>query len=387
MTTTLKKYSYKIYVLVCLLCGLIACEDASEDIIEIEANPLKLEISSQLVVLDPENLDKEIMYFTWEPALDKTNEGTIIESYLFKMDLADKSFETAIPTTAIKEGTFYKSFTTRELNDLLFNQWGVPYGSEIGMEARVIAKYVNSDKFVKPAVSTISFKIQSKAIESQPLYLMGSANPAGSDTQAAMEMIEILKGETYTWRGELNTGEYFFIKNRDAEFPSYMMNDAREKNKIVLKESDSDEGVPFVIEQKGMYAITLNLSTLRITCDEVFFIERLSVIGSGTNWGWPSGSATADDPVYGGTMVWSLTDPNVCEIVTDLKSGEMRICVAGKTNVAFRPYNAEAPISQPEHDVVFMYKPDYKWRIQTADAGTYRITLDTKNNKIKIIKQ
>ncbi len=60
MTTTLKKYSYKIYVLVCLLCGLIACEDASEDIIEIEANPLKLEISSQLVVLDPENLDKEI---------------------------------------------------------------------------------------------------------------------------------------------------------------------------------------------------------------------------------------------------------------------------------------------------------------------------------------
>lgn len=387
MTTILNKLPYKIFILVCILCSFIACEDASEDIIEIDTNPLNLEISNQRVVLDLENPDKEIVYFTWEPALDKTVEGTIVEGYLFKMDVADKSFETAIPTTAIKEGTFYKSFTTREINELLFNHWNIPLGSEIGMEARVIAKYVNTDKFVKPAVSTISFKVQSKTIESQPLYLMGSSTSAGTNTQNAIEMTEIIKGETYIWRGELNIGEYFFIKNRDSYFPSYMMNTAQEKNKIVFRQSDSDEGMPFIIEQKGMYAITINLSTQRITCDEVFFIERLSIIGSGTNWGWPPSSADPNHSAYGGTMVWSLTNPNVCEIVTNLKSGEMRICIAGQSDVAFRPYNPEAPISQPEHDVVFMYKPDYKWRIQSADAGTYRITLDTKNNKIKIVKQ
>ncbi len=387
MTKILNKIPHTLFTLVCMLYGFIACDDAIEDIVEMDPNPLKLEISNQYVFLDMENPDKEVMYFTWEPAIDKSDEGTIVENYLFKMDIADKSFETAIPTTSIKEGTFYKSFTTREINELLLNQWNIPAGSEIGMEARVIAKYVNPDKFVMPSVSTISFKVQSRATESQPLYLMGSATTAGTDTQKAIEMTEVLQGETYTWRGELNVGEYYFIKDRNANYPSYMMSVGSEGDKVVLKQSDSDEGMPFQIAQKGMYAITINLSTKRITCDEVFFIERLSIIGSGTNWGWPSGSAGPDDPAYGGTMVWSLTNPNECEIVTDLKAGEMRVCVAGKTDVAFRPYNPEAPISQHEHDVVFMYRPDYKWRIQAADAGTYRITLDTKNYKIRIAKQ
>lgn len=388
MRTIFNKYLYKTLLLLFASFHLIACsDDDNNEVVNIDPNPLNLEVSNNYIVLDLDNPDKEIVSFTWEPAQDRTSEGIIIEGYLFKMDLANKSFETSIPSTSIKNGLFYKTFTTRELNDLFVTQWGLVLGDEVGLEARVIATYSNPDKFVKPAVSTIPFKIQSIAPESRPLYLTGSATTAGTSIENSIEMTEILKGETYTWRGKLKVGEYFFITQRNNQYPAYVMNELEEADKIIYKQSDSEPGKPFTIAKEGVYAISVNLTTRRITCEEVFYIEILSAIGSGTNWGWPSGTAPADDPKYGGVLSWSLTNPHECEITTELKTGELRICMAGQTDAAFRPYNAAAPITQVEHDVVFMSKPDYKWKIEAADAGTYRIILDTKNFKIRFIKQ
>lgn len=386
MRTIFNKTLYILLSLSASFC-LFSCGDDDNEVIEENINPLKLEVSNSSVTLDLENPDKEILYFTWEPAEDRSSEGTTLENYLFRFDVANDSFETSIPTTAISNGIFYKGFTTREMNDLLVSQWGSALGSEIGLEARIIAKYNNPDKFVKPLVSTIAFKIQSVAPESKPLYLMGSATNAGTSLEDAIPMTEVMKGETYVWRGSLKAGEYYFTTQKTSEYPAYVMNEDGEEDKIVLAESESAAGKPFSITKAGLYAISVNLTTQRITCEEVFYIETLSVIGSGTNWGWPGGSATATHPSYGGVMLWSSTNPHECEITTQLKSGELRICIAGQSDAAFRPYNAAAPISQQEHDVVFMYKPDYKWKIESADAGTYKIILDTKNYKIKFIKQ
>lgn len=386
MRTIFNKTLYILLSLSASFC-LFSCGDDDNEVIEENTDPLKLEVSNRNVTLDLENPDKEILYFTWEPAEDRSGEGTIIENYLFRFDMANNSFETSIPTAAITNGVFYKGFTTREINDLLVSQWGSSLGSEIGVEARIIAKYTNPDKFVKPLVSTIAFKIQSIAPESKPLYLMGSATDAGTNLENAIEMTEVMKGETYVWRGSLKTGEYYFTTQKTSEYPAYIMNEDGEENKIVLAESESAAGKPFSITKAGLYAISVNLTTQRITCEEVFYIETLSVIGSGTDWGWPSGSAVATDPSYGGVMIWSSINPHECEITTQLKSGELRICIAGQSDAAFRPYNAAAPISKQEHDVVFMHKPDYKWKIESADAGTYKIILDTKNYKIRFIKQ
>lgn len=363
---------------------LLSCDSEEGEIINTEVNPLKLQASGTIVELDMANPDTEILSFMWEPAEDKSAEGTIVEEYLFKMDMASREFETAIPTTAVNDGVFYKTFTTRELNDLLFNQWGISPGTEIGIEARVIARYSNPDKFVMPAVSTVPVRLVSHRIESKPLYLLGTSTPAGDNIPEAIEMTELLQGETYIWRGDLTEGTYYFTQQKESEYPVYL----KDSEGMLAYTTASDENLtPFTVEKDGKYAIAVNLTTMRITCEEVFFADRLSLIGSGTNWGWPAGAAGPDDPAYGGTMIWSTTNPHECEITTELKAGEFRICIAGQNNIAFRPYNAETPITPEEQSVIFMNRPDYKWRIQAADAGTYQIILDTKNYKIRIIKK
>lgn len=375
-----------------IIFSLIACTtfwacDSDKEEIPTGTNPLKLEASGRVVELDIDNLDKEILSFTWEPAEDRSAEGTTLEEYLFKMDLAGKGFETAIPTSAITKGLYYKTFSSRELNDILFNQWGVTPGAEVGVEARVIARYSNPDKFVMPAVSTTSLRIQSKQISSQPLYLSGSANPAGTGLSDAIEMTEVLPGESYVWRGDLVAGEYFFIPQKDSEYPAYMMGIDENDSRIIYKSSAGESGKPFKIGTAGKYVISLNLTTKRIVCEKAFYVDKLSIIGSGTNWGWPSGSVGPEDAAYGGLLTWSNTNPHECEITTDLKAGEFRICIAGQSDAAFRPYNASAPVTVAEQDVVFMSKPDYKWKLAASEAGTYQIILDTKNYKIKILKK
>lgn len=363
---------------------LFSCDSEEGEVMNTDTNPLKLQASGSVVHLDMTNPDTEILSFMWEPAQDRSVEGTTIEEYLFKMDLYGKGFETAIPTASMTEGLFYKTFTTRELNELLFNQWGVSPGTETNIEARVIARYSNPDKFIKPAVSTVSVRLVSARIESSPLYLLGSATPSGDDMEEAIEMTELMQGETYIWRGDLTEGTYYFTQQKESEYPIYLQDT---KGLLALATSVDENLIPFTIEKAGRYFIAINLTTRRISCEEVFFADRLSLIGSGTNWGWPAGAAGPEDAAYGGIMTWSTTNPHECEITTELKAGEFRICVTGQTNIAFRPYNAETPITPEEQSVIFMNRPDYKWRIQAVDAGTYQIILDTKNYKIKIIKK
>lgn len=362
---------------------LFSCDNKESEIYS-NTNPLKLQASSTIVELDAANLDTEILSFMWEPAEDKSSDGTMVEAYLFKMDLAGKEFETAIPTTAMTEGIYYKTFTSRELNDLLFSQWGISPGSEIGIETRVIARYSNPDKFIMPAVSTVSIRIISQQLENKPLFLVGTSTPAGNDLSQAIEMTELLQGETYTWRGDLTEGTYYFSQQKENEYPLYLMDS---DGMLAYTTSADGDLTPFTIKKAGKYAISLNLTTRRITCEEVFFIDRLSIIGSGTNWGWPSSSSPADHSSYGGVLTWSTTNPHECEITTELKAGEFRICMAGKSDLAFRPPHPETPVTTMDQDVVFYFRPDNKWRITAADAGTYQIVLDTKNFKIKIIRK
>lgn len=355
---------------------LFSCDNKEDEIFYTNTNPLKLQASSTIVELDAANPDTEILSFMWEPAEDKSSDGTIVEEYLFKMDLAGMEFETSIPTTAITEGIYYKVFTSRELNDLLFSQWGISSGSEVSIEARVIARYSNPDKFIMPAVSTISVRIISPRIESKPLFLAGTSTPAGNDLSQAIEMTELLKGKTYTWRGDLTEGTYYFSHQKENEYPLYLM----DSNGMLAYTTSADEDlIPFSIEKAGKYAISLNLTTKRITCEEVFFVDQLSIVGSGTNWGWFS---------YGGVLTWSNMNPHECEITTELKAGQFRICVAGNSGLAFRPPNPETPVTPVEQSVLFYSIPDENnWRITAADAGIYQIILDTKGSKIKIIRK
>lgn len=369
----------------CIL--LTACSKDDEEEVVTDSNPLKLEASNTQVALDADKPDKEILAFMWEPAPDRSAEGTILKRYLFKMDLAGKSFETAIPSATISQGRYYKTFTSRELNDILLNHWEVSLGTEVGIEARIIAQYEHPDRFITPLVSTISLRIQSVRLESTPLYFTGSATPAGSNLADAIEMTEVLPSETYVWRGELVPGEFFFALQRDNDYPAYKKGDNAEGTSLVYQASAAEPGVPFQIEKAGRYAVSVNLTTRKIACVEVFYADRLSIVGSGTNWGWPSGSVGPDDAAYGGWMTWSATNPHECEITTELKAGEFRICITGQSDAAFRPYNAAAPVTTEEQDVVFMSKPDYKWKLEAANAGTYQIILDTRNYKIKIIKK
>lgn len=136
----------------------ISCNEKEENVASVindnitTGNPLELTVSSENVTLNQDNWDKEAVSFTWKPGRSRgENRGL---TYLFKMDVAGKNFTTSIPTEEIWEeeihnGIYTKTYTNKQLNDLISQQWKDYLGGEIKLSVRVIAKVISNDKLCK----------------------------------------------------------------------------------------------------------------------------------------------------------------------------------------------------------------------------------------------
>lgn len=363
----------------------MACSDDKDDYTVEDTNPLKLQATSGYTVLDNDDLDREIVTFLWEKVPDILEEGTKLEGFLFKMDKGDNSFETTIPTTQLKGDQYYKSFTTRELNELA-EDWGFVLGDEVSLDVRVIAKLSNLNKFVKPYVSTIQVRVKTLEYPHVPLYLTGSASPGGTDLENATLLQDVSRmNKTHGWRGNLKTGEFVLSLSKESVYPAYTKG---ENNTLILKESESDPGEPFTINKDGYYAIFLNRTTLRVNCEEVWDDQNIPLYLVGDAGALGSGKWTQSEDRK---LIWGYENPHVCEITFDLLgAGSFRISswIGGNNNTAFRPISASNMIisGQPIQEVVFRNSPDRNWNPVAADKGKWKITLDTKNMTIKFNK-
>ncbi|MDD2245852.1 MAG: SusF/SusE family outer membrane protein [Proteiniphilum sp.] len=363
----------------------ISCNEKEENVTSVindnitTGNPLELTVSSENVTLNQDNWDKEAVSFTWKPGRSRgENRGL---TYLFKMDVAGKNFTTSIPTEEIWEeeinnGVYTKSYTHKQLNDLISKQWGNYLGGEIKLSARVIAKVISKDKYVKPDYSTLDFSVKSYVPSSVPLFLIGDATPAHWELSSAIPMIEVINGDLYKWRGNLVNGEFKFLFSRESWLPSY--NKGENSNTIVKRTSEDEPDDLFKIfglgyEKSKPYSIVIHRYENRIDFSQVRF-PKIIFVGDATGWSFQE-------------MDWNPEEPDVFETTLMLGEGTFKFLDDADWGAnIFKPTMENAPLSHTEVNYTSEYHPDWKWMVRAEDVGLYKISLDTRNLKMTVKK-
>lgn len=374
MRTNNSKFYISI-ITVCFAVLFTACEqddyEGLGDANIIVGNPLKLEVSKDTIVLDQDYNDEQAILFTWEAGRERGANSSL--TYLFKLDVANSNFTTALSTEEMPEGVFYKSFTTKELNDLIESHWEEPLGENIEFSARVIAKVNSEDKFLKPDYSTLNFVIKSYAHQPYPLFLTGDATVEGWDLGRAIMLEEMESKNKYRWRGPLKNGSFKLLHQSGKEIPSF--NKGEDDNTLVLRDSEAQSDNLFTIGEEGIYSIVVYRRSMKIVYKESAY-QHVFLRGSATSMGW--GSYMPLD--------WNIERPDIFEITTELKAGELKFETEEQSWCpTFRPLVANGSINN-DLDLQVAYSPDFKWKVNEDEAGTYKIILDTKSLRVKFEK-
>lgn len=357
----------------------ISCNEKEENVASVindnitTGNPLELTVSSENVTLNQDNWDKEAVSFTWKPGRSRgENRGL---TYLFKMDVAGKNFTTPIPTEEIWEeeihnGIYTKTYTNKQLNDLISQQWKDYLGGEIKLSVRVIAKVISNDKYVKPDYSTLDFSVKSYVPSSVPLFLIGDATPAQWELSSAISMTEVENGDVYKWRGSLTSGGFKFLFSKDSWLPSY--NKGENSNTIVKRTSEDEPDNLFPVQLEGTYSVVLHRYENRIDWQKIKYMS-VFFVGDPSAWNFQE-------------MDWAPDNPDVFVLTTKLYGTFKFKSRPDWGSSPFRPINTEGSILTDTEQIQTEMWPDSNWKVKESEEGEYRISLDTKNLKVEFRK-
>lgn len=362
------KAIFKLSVLLFIMMHVItSCNNDDNNLIEGES--LVISASENSIILDQADRNETAITFTWNKGLNR-GEGTSI-TYCFEMDIANNDFQTAIPLEELGPDVFEKSFTVRELNNLILNYWKKESNQPIKLEAKIIAR-VEADKFIKPEVSKVTITVQPYSVSSMPIYIIGDATPANWNIAGAIKMTEIDPGVKYSYKALFTKGEYRFIEGRENNVPTYEQG-SNETN-LVFVEKEKDSYNNFKIEKPGKYEITIDI--VKGTQEAIYYpeYEHIFMVGDATPNGWDINSAFE--------FTWTKgTDIFVYEGL--LNTGEMKFPLDARswgTNFLMPMISTESDLSKTEMQIVAPGGVDNKWEI--TEAAFYRITLDLEKKTI-----
>jgi len=253
------------------------------DIVVTEGEPVSLSVSETDLILDQKTSGSTALSFNWTRGTNQGSGSSI--SYTLEIDQAENNFSTSL-TFDKGKGVFEQSFTGKHLNDLIVESWGIDAGSDISMEARVIAHV--TDVNVEDDISdVIGLSITTYEPVSTTLYFMGSAAPNGWDANKATPMeVDQDDPTTFTYQGDLKPGQLKFITTLGSLLPSYQQGE--DENSLFYRTDDIQPNVNFVIPEEGKYNISLNLVELTISIELVKGpgYDVLYIFGSATPNGW-----------------------------------------------------------------------------------------------------
>lgn len=338
-----------------------------------EDDAIRLEVSSRYIELDPLKRRDQALLVTWEPLTDIEKQYPV--KYLFKIDLTENDFPTSVISEVLPEGVNYKTLTHEELENMIRRTWGRQGNNDVSVSVRVIAQITSEEKFIKPLYSTREFMVKPFNQESAPMFMYGDAFGAGGSSNMT-ELEEYRTGEIYTWRGHLSAGTFKIAQRIGEEYPAYVKGDG---DHIELLEEPNPDAEGFAVPHDGNYRILVDRLNEKISMEEVPYLD-LYFGGSGTP------TAFNQTPVQ---LTWDVYQPHIGTITTELKAGECKFTTelnfSGGT-LQLRPKKADASIVSDLDVVASNNNPDWKWRVQANEAGTYRITLDVKSMKVQFLK-
>ncbi|MDR2774854.1 MAG: SusE domain-containing protein, partial [Tannerella sp.] len=340
-------YQAGILAATCLL--LFACDKSETE--GAKGEPLTIMGPNEKVILLEANETATAVTFTWNKGVDRNPTDTV--TYIFRMDIADRNFETATPRDTVTD--FTRIYTVGELNEIIASQWKVHPGEEVNLEARVVAN-IRGEKFVYPEIAVTKFTVITYAYASVPLYLTGSANP---DTNPAT-LTETVNGRLYKWQGNLNQGGFKFVYSPDSDLPS--INKGEDNNTLVERISANQPDDLFPTEREGYYVINVDRKNMKINYNYVqYYFEKLYPVGNATSIGWSLGNLTA---------LWDDGNPGIYIVYEGpLTEGELKIHTDTGWGGCFRPMTSNGSITST--DVQYTYseseKGDLKWYVTSEE--------------------
>ncbi|RYD86136.1 MAG: SusF/SusE family outer membrane protein, partial [Sphingobacteriales bacterium] len=215
------------------------------------------------------------------------------------------------------------------------------------------------------------------------LWLLGDASPGGWSLDNASPMtVNPSDAFIFTWEGKLVAGDFKIAteKSFDGAFYRPTTNaPALSETAIQLNAGEPDHKWNITTATAGNYKITLNLrnSTISIVNTDKPQYTKLWIIGDASPGGWSLDNAVE--------LVVSPTDPFTFTYTGALTAGEFKIATEKNFGGKFyRPTTNHPELTDPLVQLS-AGDPDHKWQI--TSAGNYKLTLNTKNLTMTIVRQ
>lgn len=352
---------------------MFSCEEYEEAYSPKLTDKPVLSVSAQEVVLKQKQEQSTAFTLNWTAGSNRGTNSAI--HYTIEIDKKGNDFAAPVTIDAGK-ASYNNNFQVINFNDLLLNSFLVAPGTGTQMEFRVISTPL--DASVTPDISNV-VSVSVTPYEPLPvptaLFMVGDAAPNGWDNSNPTALTKSAnEAGIFTYEGEMSAGELKFITIAGEWLPSYQR--GADANALVLRTGFDQPDDKFVIEQSGLYKITVDVIDMTFEAEALASspYNELWIVGSAMPKGWDIDNADA--------MVQDTSDPFVFTFNEELVAGEFKIATAKDWGALFyRPTSADQPISDTDIQLS-AGDPDYKWNI--TEAGPYKITLNLRENTITI---
>jgi hypothetical protein len=332
-----------------------------------------LRVSTEDVVLKQKQERNTAFTLTWTPGSNRGTNSAI--NYKIEIDRKGNNFAAPISIDAGK-ASYNSNFEVQNFNDLLLNSFLIPPGEGAQLEFRIISSPLDASVAADVSnVVTISVTPYEPVPVPNALYMVGDATPNGWDNSNPTALTRSANEPgIFSYQGEMSAGELKFLTVIGEWLPSYQRGE--DANTLVLRTDFGQPDEKFLIEQAGLYKITVDVIEMTFEAEALAAspYSELWIVGSAMPKGWNIDNADA--------MVQDSSDPFVFTFNEELVAGEFKIATAKDWGAPFyRPTSADQPITDTDIQLS-AGDPDHKWNI--IEAGPYKITLNLRENTIDI---
>lgn len=354
-----------------------SCSDTIDNLYSKNKSEIQLNISSDYIKLDESNPDATALTIDWDAAHNFGEDYITTYKYEFQLigSKADELKEYEV------DGKFQRTYTNKELQDILVNHFGLTT-STVGNVLVTVTASFEGPKLIVPDISTVYLKIKTygpKQFKADKLYIAGSA--VGEDK------LELTANETspelYVWNGALNPGKVFFpVTNADEQ---NAIGPATADEPVTTSDMEaiiSDEATTnsWVVSKAGNYRITVNMNTHKVKIVEEGAVVEVDQM-------YMAGSAVGAGQIE---LAQTLENENVYAWRGELAAGNLYIPLSfdGAQEVSIVPQDANSHDIQDGEPTAFGQTATSTalskryWTIPAA--GTYRIVVNTNEKTIAI---
>ncbi|ROI07815.1 SusF/SusE family outer membrane protein [Chryseobacterium sp. H3056] len=315
--------------------------------------------------------------FNWTPANNQGTSSSI--TYHLEIDKKDNNFSNP-QVYEVGKNVYSYDITVGALNTLLVETYGATPGTPITMQARLTATFGNSSVQSQSAVT--DFTLTPFKTFTKTLFAVGDATPNGWDISKATELtVSATNPAEFVYYGQLKAGNFKFAVNQDGCWcQDFYTKDPTDDTKIVYNEGGSGADLQWVIDNAGLYKVTVNVLDLTINIEEMNApqFSNLWIVGDASPSGWD-----INTPVG---FTQDQSNPFIFTLECSLKEGNFKI-LAGATGDWcgnwYRPLVDNQDLNATGVQQLSGCDPDFKWKVSAAAAGRYKITLNASNNTIK----